>query len=295
MCWSRKFRAFAVNGVPMRGAHPTLRSCFYPNYSFAAAAQGPASADSEWRAEQLAAQERPAPGGPRVRGVKGGLLVDAEMRRTVALLLKHRAAGLAPLAFTSHAQQLLFSERLALPARDKALLRKRLSGACAKIWQALVRLGLTPCATQVPVGCPALRSATAADLVCEDALRRKVVVEVKTGFLGYHLRHSGALAGIWPRQTDCPANQHQLQAFLTTELYRRTFPTHAVAQGAVLRVDALGVELTPVQPWVLQGAAAILARVRDSGAAPRPAAEQRSAPPARRRPAAAAKRRAARA
>jgi hypothetical protein len=243
--WSRRCRSFTHKQHPLRGVHPTLTSLFYPKYDYKKLAYGPMTATAVSGSGVRMTKHRP--------GKRAGLLVDTELKRVIQLRQKY---NLSMTVFTSYASQVKFkksSKASDLTPRDTSLLSKRLSNAVYRLWQTFHRLNLIPKASQVPVGCTALRVGTAVDVVCIDSQQRHVVVEIKTGFAGYYLRHTGnKLKHITPSIDDSAANQHQLQLLLTTELYRRTFPTHRIGSPIVLRVDALGVDVLPLQVWVKQ-------------------------------------------
>jgi hypothetical protein len=239
--WSRRFRSFAHKQHPMRGVHPTLTRLFYPKYDYHRLAYGPTTATAAGKLTK----HRP--------GMRAGILVDTELKRIIQLRAKY---NLSMAVFTTYASQAKFktsAKASELTPRDLSLVGKRLSNAVYRLWQTFHRLNLTPKASQVPVGCIALRVATAVDVVCVDSQMRHVIVEIKTGFAGYYLRHTGnQLKHITPAVHDSAANQHQLQLLLTTELYRRTFPGHRIAAPVLLRVDALGVDVLPLQAWAKQ-------------------------------------------
>jgi hypothetical protein len=238
--WSRKFKAFAFKGKPLRGVHPTLTSIFYPKYNYKNATLGPTTPGATNRRDSRVTKHKP--------GKSAGILVDLELRRTIQLCVKYH---IPTTVFCSHANQLSYARSATLTERDKSLVAKKVSEATSKLWQAFARMKLTPVAAQVPVGCIELKVATAADVVCKDASGRRVVVEIKTGFLSYYHKHTGNnLRGIAPPQHDSPANQHQLQLLLTCELYRRTFPGHIMGGAYIMRVDPFGVDVIPLQSWV---------------------------------------------
>ena len=236
--FSTKFKAFVFKGSPLPGLHPTLKSVFYKNYSYNKATQGPTTPAAKGKITRL----KP--------GKKAGILVDNELKKTVQLLVKY---NLPTSVFTSHDHQIKHAVKISdqLTDRDKAMLKKKLSNGTTRLWQTLIKYNLTPEAAQVAVGSKELRMATACDLVCRDSLNRKVIVEIKTGFATYYHLHTGHfLTGVTPAQTDSPFNQHQLQLMMSIELYRRTFPLSVVAQGIIMKVDCLGVDVIPLQSFV---------------------------------------------
>jgi hypothetical protein len=244
--WSRRFRSLAHKQHPMRGVHPTLTRLFYPAYDYKRLAFGPTTASATTTTSASSAgrltKHRP--------GMRAGILVDNELKRTIQLRAKH---NLSSVVFTSFAAQTKFKashKASQLTPRDLSLVGKRLSPAVYRLWQTFHRTNLVPIASQVPVGCLQMRVATPIDVVCRDSQRRHVVVEIKTGFAGYYHRHTGIpMKHLAPAVADSAANQHQLQLLLNLQLYRITFPAHRVANPVVLRVDALGVDVLPLQDW----------------------------------------------
>lgn len=253
-----------VQGVPLRGVHPTIKSTFFPNYSYEAAAYekevNPSSMNDSMSACNIGKGKKKA---TRMRpGIHAGLLVDREMKRTVNLQNKY---NIPVETFTSsQAKKMYITHRgFELSDSDIKLFKQRCSTATTLIWQTLHRLKLTPFTTQLPVACRFLNVATAADLICRDTNNKFVIVEVKTGFTHYYHRHTKHnLMYITPPQTDSPCHQYQLQLALTYELYRRTFPSNPVASAFVLRVDGFGVELTPLQKWTKDNFGRIIQAVK---------------------------------
>lgn len=253
--FSRKFKAFTVNGMARRGVHPTIRKLFFPLYSYERATLGPFTASRE---QGSVKETRCKP------GVRAGLLVDTELKRTVNLFVKYKI----PIqAFSDHSKLVSYADKIKeqLTIKDHQLLKKKLSSAVSKIWQTCLKLNLSPEECQVGVGCASLKVATAVDLVCTDVHNRKVIIEIKTGFMHYYHRHTSTHMNVLtPKTTDSPYHQHMLQLLLTYQLYRTTFPSSKMGGAYVMRVDAVGVDILPLCDAVKSNAAKIFAAVRAS-------------------------------
>jgi hypothetical protein len=115
--------------------------------------------------------------------------------------------------------------------------------------------GLRPIVCQLGVGSRIKHTATMLDVLCVHvATGRYVVIEVKSGFTGYHKRSSGArLLAPYTQQNDCPCNQHFLQLFGGMLLFAHT---HALnvndVDGLLIRVDRLGAHVNELPTWVRQ-------------------------------------------
>jgi len=252
--FSRKFKAFSVDGCLRRGVHPTIRRLFFPLYSYDTAKSGPFTN----------ARERGMKKETRLKsGLFAGLLVDTEMKRSVTLLTKY---NLPTEAFVSHKNQMLYAEKFKyqMEAKDCKSLKKKLSVGVNRIFQSLLTVNLKPVSTQTIVGCSILKVATAVDLVCKDLQGRVVIVEIKTGFMHYYRRFRGYMNVLTPSVTDCPYHQHQLQLLLTYQLYRSTFPSHKMGNAFVIRVDAIGVDILPLCDVVKNNASRIFSAVESS-------------------------------
>lgn len=248
-CHGQKCTAFGFKGVPLPGVHPTISSLFYPSYSYEKAKLGPLTPHAGSSRESKVTRHTP--------GVYAGLLVDRELKRTIKLSASYNIPSKA-FASLENQQEYAAANKDRLDGKDAKLVCKKLASGTTKLWQAFAQLELQPVDTQVPVGCQTLRVATAVDVVCMDKFGRHCIVEIKTGFENYYHRHTGTpLAHISPPQTDSPANQHQLQLFVTEALFRRTFPGRRHGPAFVLRVDSFGVDVMPLQTWTKENAALI--------------------------------------
>ena len=253
--FSRHFKAFKVSGVLRRGVHNVIKSVFCPNYSYKTATLGPFTASRE-RGQKRETKFKP--------GIHSGLLTDRELSRCVKLLVKYH---IPVQAFISMNNQSKYADKLKdqLTIQDYKLMKKKLQPSVTKIFQTCTKLNLTPTATQVAVGSESMRCATSCDLIAENAHGGKVVIEIKTGFMGYAARHTNTnMSIITPAVNDCCLNQFQLQLFLTYQLYRTTFPQNNVVACYVFRIDTLCVDVIPLQSWIKANATRICDAVRCS-------------------------------
>lgn len=100
---------------------------------------------------------------------------------------------------------------------------------------------LTPEAAQVHVNKSRLE--TYIDAVVLDEKKRRFVVEVKTGFHGYHEAASDRMRKDFAFLSNCPRNQHVLQAAFSEQMYRYTHVGKSVAGSFVLRINDAGVQV----------------------------------------------------
>lgn len=100
---------------------------------------------------------------------------------------------------------------------------------------------MTPEAAQVHV-CKS-RLETYIDAVVLDERRRRYVVEVKTGFHGYHDAASDKMRGAFSFLSNSPRHQHILQAAFSEQLYRYTHVGKPLAGSFVLRINDAGVQV----------------------------------------------------
>lgn len=254
--WSRVHRCFLINNKTARGLHPTLQKTFYPDYEYGKAVYGHNGSGGGGGGRGTGAKiTRFKP------GMRSGRMVDNQVTHVVKLMKK---LGIPLRVFTNPELQKRYARQVSgLSVSDCRLITKKLAPGTVKLCQALLRLRLTPCAAQVPVGCESLHLATACDIVCEDAQRRKIVVEVKTGFT-YHIhKHTGhRMRNLSASVYDSPYNQHQLQLALTYAMYRHTFPTHKTGPPVLLRIDPTGVNVVELDAWAGTHLRGIVAAVR---------------------------------
>jgi hypothetical protein len=112
----------------------------------------------------------------------------------------------------------------------------------AKKFVAWVRhKSFVPVHAQFAVGDSKIR--TFIDVILQDKRGRHVVVEVKTGFHGYHDASSGMMRKQFSFLTNSPRNQHLLQAAFSEQLYRRTCVNATVSGSLVLRINDGGVHV----------------------------------------------------
>jgi hypothetical protein len=94
---------------------------------------------------------------------------------------------------------------------------------------------------QLAVGDAKIR--TFIDVILKDRRGRHIVVEVKTGFHGYHDASSGLMRKEFSFLSNSPRNQHLLQAAFSEQLYRRTCVNAPVSGSLVLRINDGGVHV----------------------------------------------------
>jgi hypothetical protein len=129
---------------------------------------------------------------------------------------------------------------------------------CAKLRD----MGLIPIAAQVVVSSRSLNLATAVDIVCRNALREYVLIEVKSGF--EHSLHDSNGCLLQPPfdsigKNACPLNQFHLQLLLTSLLFRETFP-HCTNLGwpQIMITNERGCSVVPLAEWAVKLSAKML-------------------------------------
>lgn len=159
-----------------------------------------------------AARGTPTPAQPRVPGPQGlarGILVD----RQVAALTDGRPVR-RPHPFTR------------------------------AIFAALKTLHLKPHRAQVVVFDG--RLATAVDLLCLDASRKPVLVELKCSVDRKYDHTCGYMLGAMSRRTDSLRNQHMLQSQITHILWEKTYGPGA--KSLLMQVNVGGISVTETTP-----------------------------------------------
>jgi hypothetical protein len=100
--------------------------------------------------------------------------------------------------------------------------------------------GWTPLATQVPLGCTALRLGTLADLVVEDGSGKCVLLEIQSGFDDYvDVANQGTFEFPWQDLPVSFRHKHLLQLLATAWLFvhsRHPFSHKELVAAHVLRV-----------------------------------------------------------
>ena len=108
----------------------------------------------------------------------------------------------------------------------QGVVHDRVRGLCVETQAILAylkthRLALT--GAQVPVAHVPARIGTKLDLLCHDTDGKAVVVEIKSGYVGYKYVATKRMRAPLHHLTDCPLNQHCLQVMLTAWLFQDTF------------------------------------------------------------------------
>ncbi len=238
--WNRQSKAFQLKNVKLRGIIPHLTKRFYPSYSYAKAIKNcpPQSNDKRIKADKSTNVGRP--------GCSLGIKMDKEIARTVKLANKHKLPA-----------EFFFDKKHASRSKVSVSVRKglaKLMPFVPRFWRVCSKLKLTPIDTQVFVGCEKARVGSACDVVVKDSRNRYCILEIKTGF-GYYESHTTVpMKKPFHAKTDSPHNQHQLQLAGTRLLYRHTFPDHKMGDCFVLRFDSEGVDIYPLESWVLGSA-----------------------------------------
>ena len=235
--WHAQHKTIMYNNRRISGLCKHLH-VFYPHYKFKQVKNG------RFRRAKPAALHQ-------ARGLNRGKIVDREVSLCARLLGRYRSNG-----FTI--RQLL-TKNAKLPGdvtdqdkQDILLLRNRAHPYTRKVLYALAELRLQLLDSQVLVGDADLGIATFVDLVAVNATGQRVLIELKTGFMGYYDRDSGhKMEAPFQELTDCPRNQHQLQLLGGYLFYNTCHPEQPLAVPLLLRVHEAGVDLTRLNPVML--------------------------------------------
>jgi hypothetical protein len=259
----KKCKAFAVDNKIVEGLHRRLTRRFYPLYSFEKAeANCPGGGEDHSTATGKAkwsAWQRKRKTGSKTKGQRKGCLADRHMTDTIRWFKKFNV----PMrAFCDKAAGKKFA-RANQSALSKEcylyLMGHARSDMAVKIWNTMRINNFTPSDTQVRVGVKEWGLATAVDMTAKDAHGNDVVIELKTGYTNYIHKHTAQpMRYISGNVSDCPANQHQLQLFVTTELFKRSKPHQGNVKSVIFHLTDTGVSLLHLKPWVTANAKIIL-------------------------------------
>lgn len=238
-------RAFVSAGTRLKGlTKGFLRDRFYPGFDHERAQPG-GSDPSPCRVVDATggtiAEPRPTrlPADARARRravLRRGSRVDERVGQAVSWMARY---ALPPTLFDLHAPT---RPDLSGRVHDAAAIKRIhrwLSNKCVHarlVFSMLRQLGLAPLAAQVAVRNSRLGIGTACDLVCVDAARQAVVVELKACRSSTLSRSCGPMRAPFQHFDDSPLNQYFLQLCATRDMYRATFPALAVSERAYVLV-----------------------------------------------------------
>lgn len=262
-----------------RGIHNVLGQSYYPSYVY-----GPAAADhttttttgsggsADREISGSRASSKPEPTGTRARvreskptprckrprssgpvaGQRRGIRVDGDLNWVVQNM---RYTGRVLSQYTKTARSHVASSSSTRGSGADSYPGRGLHPYSRSIIAYLCKHELRLVACQLSVSCAATRIATPIDALCYDpSAKRLLLLEIKTGFTGYHNRPSargdGKMRHPYTDRTDCPENQHQLQLAANKLLFCHAFGQAPSAVSAwVLRVDKHGVTCYPEATW----------------------------------------------
>ncbi len=192
----------------------------------------------------------------RSAGLSLGKKIDKEIALTVQWFRKH-----------SLPRQYFFSKAIRRSYQGPNALIKRKCGRLSlhtrQFWIIAEQLEITPIYTQVPVGNHALRLGTCVDVVALDKNGRDLILEIKQGFESYLWKSTRQrMRYPFQNQTDCCANQFQLQLLLTTMLYKHSHPDRIVDGSWIIHFHTHGAQIHELRPWAAQNAAKMLEMLR---------------------------------
>lgn len=242
-----EFHAFSINHKSLRGLNPTIKSCFFPGYSYAAAKRTD-------KPVVAAAASADTPNQMGMTGKELGTAVDRQVRDLVRVLAKYRHR-LSVRDFLD--TPLSVNPNGAYTRADFAKLthyQHNMYEFTRGFLHALVKYQWIPLGADVPCGSAHARLGTAADVVCcmlSDPSAH-IILELKCGFANYLYKYVGLMKDPYTQLTDCPYYQFQLQLAHTEVLFRRTYPQLKVAASYVINVNNRGVGIYPLQDKVRQ-------------------------------------------
>lgn len=138
-----------------------------------------------------------------------------------------------------------------IPA-DIIVMCNSLSLSCRQVWMSMNKLGLTPIATQVPVGYLPAKRGTPVDIVAKDKNNHYVLLEIKDGYHSswYYNSTGHTLNPPFQDRTDSMANQNQIQLYLTRLFYEQTYPDHIISNAYIIRVNSTGYDIHQQAEWL---------------------------------------------
>lgn len=233
----------------MKGLFKTLGRVFFPDFKL--------KSDSSANRREAALEARGGAGGgrapargsfPSVRGRARGRMVDAEVQAWVSM-------G-APSDPGTHTPCYNGEKRG----------RRRWHPYTLKLIRALRAARMRPIDTQYVVHDSRSGIATGIDLVCEHVPSGSVVLcEIKCGFNGTSNEAAcGPMRAPLASVSDCPRNQHQLQAACGEWMFRRCAPRAIERlESRVIRISDHGVHFDELEPWALRAAPMIMRHLGD--------------------------------
>jgi len=216
-----KFKVIEIDGQTGKGITKLAAKCFYPNYNFHELDKYPSNKKKKVKG-----------------GIKTGNQLDREVQQSVKLQKEYS------LPFDSFFCSKEKAERI---AKEKSMLvthKKQLLAAVNDnkrvpyvqgFWKLMRGLQLRPVETQLGVKHETFKLATLLDVVCLDTSTGKYhIIELKTGGEGYYTKANGNMNYPFQDQTNCQANQHQIQLAIEERFFKATFPTRTFESHIML-------------------------------------------------------------
>ncbi len=242
-------------GIVLKGITKVLNKVFYPKYSYETATEGPSQIVPDPSAQSIVPHHTRR-GRARKFASKAGLALGRKIDREITLTVNWFRQHSLPAAFFIDKK---FRTRYVGATQEIRLACNRLAFHTRQFWCLAVKLNFTPVRTQVPVGNTSLGLGTCVDVLALDSSGKTLILEIKHGFSSYLWRSTRhRMNAPFNLQTDCCANQFQLQLLLTTLLYKNEFPAVSVAGSWVIRCHSEGCDVYHLRPWACQNAAAML-------------------------------------
>jgi hypothetical protein len=237
--WDPKKNITRVERVVFKGITHKLSVTFWPNYVYEEAVKRPKRSPVFAR-----------------RGMQRGIRLDQELQMCTNWMREHPQLKMIDFLCPELVQPSRLSEKQIEPFK---LMCKSLDASTLRIVNFLNEHGLVFYQSQLPVASMFLQVATGVDLVCQHEGNRGenkpvVLIEIKSGGLGYYEKSNGLLKWPYQNQQNCPRNQHQLQLTLTRWLYEEDYlrlhrRPASISKAFVLRTDAYETRMYEQEEW----------------------------------------------
>jgi hypothetical protein len=230
-----------------KGVHDAVESVFAKGYDYKKAIHD--LTPPKVRARKQHGQRRKKPVAKTAKqGKSRGTRLDVQLTKTVDIYRKYQCS-----MEVFYDENALNAFKGKLTTTERSFLTNKLYLEEVKcIWKWCFVNKISPIATQLRVHSAYINRATEIDLVGVTERNEIILFECKRGFVNYHYKHNGMLRYPYHKHHNHPYNQHQLQLFLNTVLFRDTFPKHQVAMSYLFRVDENDFDAYPLDDWVVQ-------------------------------------------
>jgi hypothetical protein len=237
--WDDKDCVLRVHEDVFPGITRVLSSTFWPNYKY------------DESVNKYAKRPRAAQ-----RGMARGIRLDNELKLCTKWVQDHPELSMSDFLCPALLQpSVLSAEQIQCFKR----MRKTLHVSTLRVINFLNKHDLVLYQSQLPIASFYLHLATSVDLVCQHKDDRGegrpvVLVEIKSGGLGYYNKSNGNMKYPYQNVTNSPEHQHQLQLTLTRWIYQEDYQrVHGrppvIRKAFVLRTDTQQTTMYEQQAW----------------------------------------------